>query len=232
MDKRKILVVDDEEDIVDLLTFTLESEDFAVISAGDGIAAIEKIKGEHPSLIILDIMMPRMGGLECISYIRSKDAYKHLPIIIASAKSTEEDIVKGLDLGADDYITKPFSLKVVNAKVKALLRRNRDTGPSPSSNILILGPLEMNRTMFTTILDGKNIELTSTEFELLSLMVQQPDRVFTRNQLINESKGADYSATERSIDVQVVALRRKLGDWGKQRIKTVWGIGYKIESQI
>lgn len=232
MNKTKILVVDDEEDIVDLLTFTLEGEDFDVLSACDGIAAIEKIKQEKPSLIILDIMMPRMDGIACIKYIRSKEEYQNLPIIIASAKSTEEDIVKGLDLGADDYITKPFSLKVVSAKVKALLRRNRDTDQSQTSNILSLGPLEMNRTMFTTILDGTSIELTSTEFELLSLMVQQPDRVFTRNQLINESKGSDYSATERSIDVQVVALRRKLGNWGKQRIKTVWGIGYKIESQI
>jgi len=231
MNTRKILVVDDEEDIVDLLTFTLESEKFAVVSARDGIAAIEEIKKEKPSLLILDIMMPRMDGFACISYIRSKEEYKTLPIIIASAKSTEEDIVKGLELGADDYITKPFSLKVVSAKVKALLRRETKSDQH-QSDTLQLGPLTLNRTMFTTTLHEKSIALTSTEFELLALMVQQPDRVFTRNQLINESKGADYSATERSIDVQVVALRKKLGDWGKQNIKTVWGIGYKIESQI
>ncbi|MGH4037285.1 MAG: response regulator transcription factor [Sphaerochaeta sp.] len=231
MNDKKILVVDDEDDIVELITFQLESDGFSVISAKDGMEAVSKINKENPDLVILDIMMPRMSGLDVLKLIRNKEDRNNLPIIIASAKSSEEDIVLGLNLGADDYITKPFSLKVVSAKVKALLRRKPEMAKS-SDDIITFRTLVLNKARFSTTLDGVPITLTSTEFDLLYLLVGNPGRVFTRNQLINESKGSDYPVTQRSIDVQIVSLRKKLGDFGKTYIKTVWAIGYKIENEI
>jgi len=231
MNDKKILVVDDEEDIVELITFQLESDGFSVISAKDGMEAVSKINKENPDLVILDIMMPRMSGLDVVKLIRNKEDRNNLPIIIASAKSSEEDIVAGLDLGADDYMTKPFSLKVISAKVKALLRRKPEMAKA-SDDTITFRTLVLNKARFTTTLDGVPITLTSTEFDLLYLLVENPGRVFTRNQLINESKGSDYPVTQRSIDVQIVSLRKKLGEFGKTYIKTVWAIGYKIENEI
>lgn len=235
MNNNKILVVDDEEDIVELMTFQLKNEGFEVICANDGMEAVVKINKENPSLVILDIMMPRMSGLDVVKLIRAKEEDNHLPIIIVSAKSSEDDVVKGLDLGADDYVTKPFSLKVLSAKVKALLRRKEEKAKDKKNvdtQIIELGSLILNRNKYTCILDSENIELTATEFELLFLMAAEPGRVFTRNQLINDSKGSDYPVTQRSIDVQVVSLRKKLGEFGKNTIKTVWGIGYKVENEV
>jgi two-component system phosphate regulon response regulator PhoB len=231
----KILVVDDEEDIVELMSFQLENDGFDVISANDGMEAIVKINKENPSLVILDIMMPRMSGLDVIKLIRAKEEDSHLPIIIVSAKSSEDDVVMGLDLGADDYLTKPFSLKVLSAKVKAIKRRFESKTVEKvieNTQIIKFSSLVLDRNKYTCTLDSKNIELTATEFELLFLMASDIGRVFTRNQLINDSKGSDYPVTQRSIDVQVVSLRKKLGEFGKNTIKTVWGIGYKIENEV
>ncbi len=231
----KILVVDDEEDIVELMSFQLENDGFDVISANDGMEAIVKINKENPSLVILDIMMPRMSGLDVIKLIRAKEEDSHLPIIIVSAKSSEDDVVMGLDLGADDYLTKPFSLKVLSAKVKAIKRRFESKTVEnviEDTQIIKFSSLVLDRNKYTCTLDSKNIELTATEFELLFLMASDIGRVFTRNQLINDSKGSDYPVTQRSIDVQVVSLRKKLGEFGKNTIKTVWGIGYKIENEV
>ncbi len=231
----KILVVDDEEDIVELMSFQLENDGFDVISANDGMEAIVKINKENPSLVILDIMMPRMSGLDVIKLIRAKEEDSHLPIIIVSAKSSEDDVVMGLDLGADDYLTKPFSLKVLSAKVKAIKRRFESKTVEKvieDTQIIKFSSLVLDRNKYTCTLDSKNIELTATEFELLFLMASDIGRVFTRNQLINDSKGSDYPVTQRSIDVQVVSLRKKLGEFGKNTIKTVWGIGYKIENEV
>jgi len=235
MNNNKILVVDDEEDIVELMRFQLENDGFDVISANDGMEAIVKINKESPSLVILDIMMPRMSGLDVVKLIRAKEEDSHLPIIIVSAKSSEDDVVAGLDLGADDYLTKPFSLKVLSAKVKTIKRRYENTSNTiekKDNQIIEFSNLVLNRNKYTVTLDSKNIDLTATEFELLFLMASDIGRVFTRNQLINESKGNDYPVTQRSIDVQVVSLRKKLGEFGKNTIKTVWGIGYKIENEV
>ncbi|MBK5200962.1 MAG: response regulator transcription factor [Spirochaetaceae bacterium] len=235
MNNNKILVVDDEEDIVELMTFQLENDGFEVISANDGMEAVVKINKEKPTLVILDIMMPRMSGFDVVKLIRAKEEENHLPIIIVSAKSSEDDVVKGLDLGADDYVTKPFSLKVLSAKVKALIRRKEENSiekKEVDTQIIELSLLMLNRNKYTCTLDSNQIELTATEFELLFLMASEPGRVFTRNQLINDSKGSDYPVTQRSIDVQVVSLRKKLGEFGKNTIKTVWGIGYKVENEV
>lgn len=237
MSNKKILVVDDEEDIVELITFQLERDGYDVVCANDGIEAVSKINKENPDLVILDIMMPRMSGLDVVQLIRGKKDKHSLPIIIVSAKSTEDDIVKGLDLGADDYLTKPFSLKVLSAKVKAVLRMIEDKKDSDSSSsnddgTIIFEELILNKRRHSCSLNEKLIDLTATEFELLYLLAREPGRVFTRNQLINESKGDDYPVTQRAIDVQVVSLRKKLGDFGKNSIKTVWGIGYKLENEV
>lgn len=236
MSNKKILVVDDEEDIVELITFQLERDGYNVCSANDGIEAVSKINKDRPDLVILDIMMPRMNGLDVVQLIRGKEDKKSLPIIIVSAKSTEDDIVAGLEFGADDYLTKPFSLKVLSAKVNSFFRRKehlQKLGKSISNEeIITFNNLILNKRRHCCSLNNQVIELTATEFELLYLLVSEPGRVFTRNQLINESKGTDYPVTQRSIDVQVVSIRKKLGSFGKASIKTVWGIGYKIENEV
>jgi two-component system phosphate regulon response regulator PhoB len=237
MNNKKILVVDDEEDIVELITFQLERDGYHVICANDGIEAISKINKDDPDLVILDIMMPRMSGLDVVQLIRGKKDKKSLPIIIVSAKSTEDDIVAGLDFGADDYLTKPFSLKVLSAKVKAIFRMKEEQKETLGNNkneeeIISFNDLTLNKRRHSCTLKENLIDLTATEFELLYLLAREPGRVFTRNQLINESKGNDYPVTQRAIDVQVVSLRKKLGDFGKNCIKTVWGIGYKLENEV
>ena len=220
-----ILIADDEEDIRELITFRLRSDGFDTITAENGMDAYSKIKQKKPDLIIADIMMPGMSGLELVKILKEKDDTKNIPIIIASARTEEDDIVLGLEAGADDYITKPFSLKVLSAKVKAQLRRRTVS----EENRNIAGIIEMNKEKHQCFLKGEEILLSGTEYSLLFVMVQNPGRVFTRNQLINKIKGSDYPVTERSVDVQIVSLRKKLGSFGKENLKTVWGIGYKLE---
>jgi two-component system phosphate regulon response regulator PhoB len=234
MNNKKILVVDDEADIVELITFQLERDGYKVISAKDGIEAVSKINRDKPDLVLLDIMMPRMSGLDVVEFIRGKDDTISLPIIIISAKSTEDDIVEGMELGADDYLTKPFSLKVLSAKVNSLFRRREHFQALLDSSFkeesISYKELTLNKRCHSCTLNEQLIDLTATEFDLLYLLAREPGRVFTRNQLINESKGNDYPVTQRAIDVQVVSLRKKLGNFGKTSIQTVWGIGYKIEN--
>jgi two-component system phosphate regulon response regulator PhoB len=236
MSIKKILVVDDETDIIELITFQLERDGYIVISANDGIEAVSKINKDKPDLVILDIMMPRMSGLDVVQLLRGNEDKKSLPIIIVSAKGTEDDIVEGMDLGSDDYLTKPFSLKVLSSKVKAIFRRKEQLQtsgePTLPDELISYKKLTLNKRRHSCTLNEQIIELTATEFELLYLLAGEPGRVFTRNQLINESKGNDYPVTQRAIDVQIVSLRKKLGDFGKTSIKTVWGIGYKIENEI
>lgn len=222
---KSILVVDDEEDIRELISFQLKHDGYDVYSAVDGMDAFSKIRQINPDLMIIDVMMPRLGGLELIEMLKKNDKLATIPIIIASAKTGEEDIVKGLDIGADDYITKPFSLKVLSAKVKAQFRRNKKNDDS----LIVAGILNLNELKHTCTLKDEEIDLSATEFAMLQLMAKEPGRVFTRNQLINDTKGSDYPVTERSVDVQIVSLRKKLGSFGKNHLKTVWGIGYKLE---
>lgn len=237
MDNKNILVVDDEEDIVELITFQLERDGYTVWKANDGMEAIQIISKKNPDLVLLDLMMPRMNGLDVVELLREKYKKKSLPIIIISAKSTEDDIVKALDLGADDYITKPFSLKVLTAKVRTIFRGidrldNLNDFSNKEDGFIFYKSLMMSKIRHRCTLDDTLIDLTATEFELLYLLISEPGRVFTRNQLINKSKGSDYPVTLRSIDVQIVSIRKKLGEFGKKTIKTVWGIGYKIECEV
>ncbi len=221
-----ILIVEDDEDIAELIRFHLQKQGYATEIAMDGKAALEQFDATRPALILLDVMLPVIDGLEVLKAIRY-DRRSTVPIIIESARGEETDIVTGLELGADDYITKPFSPTVLVAKVKSLFRRVQNDHKAPD-DVVTTKHLSLDKNKHSCLADGANIELTATEFSLLAALASEPERVFTRSQLISTTKGSDYPVTERSIDVQIATLRRKLKSCGNA-IKTVWGIGYKYQ---
>ncbi|MDY4611139.1 MAG: response regulator transcription factor [Sphaerochaetaceae bacterium] len=234
--KQTILVVEDEMDIQELICYHLRMEGFQVERASAGDEALRIIQTNEPNLVVLDLMLPGISGLEVLKNLRFVMNLKSLPVIIASARTEESDIITGLELGADDYLPKPFSPKVLTAKVKALLRRVQGDREAPTNgdiaqkNVITPAGLTMDPLRHTCSFKGEEINFTATEFALLYLMVSESGRVFTRNQLISTVKGSDYPVTERSIDVQIASLRRKLGVAG-EAVKTVWGIGYKYQEQ-
>ncbi len=216
-----ILVVEDDLDIRELERYALSSNGYTVLEAENGKEAVSMLEKHDIDLVILDIMMPVMDGLSAIKAIRYT-LQSSVPIIVVSAKGDESDIITALELGCDDYLTKPFSMNVMNSKIRAVLRRLSETN---TSNMVHHAGLVMDSQKHQCMVDGNEVELTATEFSLLYLLASNPEQVFTRNQMIIKVKGSDYPVTDRSIDVQVATIRRKLGSYG-QRIKTVWGIGY------
>lgn len=222
----KILVVDDEADIVHLLKYNLSKERFSVFTAKDGEEGLSKIKEIVPDLVILDVVMPKLHGTEVCRIIKSDERYKNIPVIMLTAKSTEKNIVDGLNIGADDYVTKPFSIKVLISRVKALLRRNQEV----KKEILKIGEIELNLTSRETFLKGEVIDFTFTRFELLALFLSNPNVAFSRKDIILKVKGEDYPVTERAIDVHIVELRKKLKDYGSN-IKSIRGVGYKFDTE-
>jgi len=227
MAKKKILVVDDEEDILKLIKYNLLNEGYSVECVTSGEDALKKVGSELPHLIILDLMLPGVDGLDACKQIKNDAKTAHIPIIMLTAKGEEPDIVIGLELGADDYITKPFSPRVLMARIKAVLRRGEKIKFDPANTIAI-HELVINPTHHQILLNGKEIELTTTEFEILRFLTQRPGWVFTRNQIINAVRGDDYAITDRSVDVQIVGLRKKLMSAGKY-IETVRGVGYRFK---
>lgn len=222
----KILVVDDEADIVHLLKYNLSKECFNVFTAKDGEEGLSKIKEIMPDLVILDVVMPKLHGTEVCRIIKNDERYKNIPIIMLTAKSTEKNIVDGLNIGADDYVTKPFSIKVLMARVKALLRRKKEV----KNEILKIGELELNLTSREAFLEGESIDFTFTRFELLALFLSNPNVAFSRKDIILKIKGDDYPVTERAIDVHIVELRKKLKSYAKN-IKSIRGVGYKFVTE-
>lgn len=220
----RVLIVEDDSDIRMLLRFHLRNAGYTFLEAEDGNQALELIRKEDIDLVILDIMLPGIGGIDILKYIRYESQKKKLPVIIASALTEDVDIVTALELGADDYITKPFSPRVLIAKIKSVLRRV-DTSEKGPDTISSLG-LTMNQLSRTCRIADENIPLKATEFEVLFTLTERPEKVFTRKELIESIKGQDYAVTERSIDVQITSIRKKLGPLGSH-IQTVWGIGYK-----
>ncbi|AEV27968.1 response regulator with CheY-like receiver domain and winged-helix DNA-binding domain [Sphaerochaeta pleomorpha str. Grapes] len=220
-----ILVVDDDLDIRRLECFNLETNGYKTVSAENGKEALRLLATETIDAIILDIMMPVMDGLETIKEIRY-GLHNSVPIIIASAKGDEGDIVMALELGADDYLTKPFSMKVMISKIKAVLRRMQTN--TEGETIVRANNLTMDVTRHLCMVQDKQVDLTATEFALLYLLASNKEQVFTRAQIISKVKGNDYPVTDRSIDVQVATLRKKLGEEGNS-IKTIWGIGYTFK---
>jgi len=228
--EKKILIVEDELDIQELMSFYLKKEDFEIETSSNGNQALEKIRKGNFDLIILDIMLPGKSGLEVLKEVRYKLENK-VPIIIASARSEDSDIITGLELGADEYLTKPFSPAVLTAKVKAMIRYRQKESSKDKNEIKTKNSLSFNVERHTCFYKQTEINLTATEFSLLLLLVKEEGRVFTREQLINSVKGNDYPVTQRAIDVQIASIRKKLGELGKN-LKTVWSVGYKYQEGI
>jgi two-component system phosphate regulon response regulator PhoB len=219
--------VDDEEDILKLLDYNLGREGYRVSRVETGEDAIAQARGQNPDLIILDLMLPGLDGLEVCRLLRAGESTTAIPIIMLTAKGEEADIVTGLQLGADDYITKPFSPSVLLARVKAVLRRSKSRPLSETESVhvheIIVDP---GRHIVTV--GGDRVSLTLTEFRMLHALARRPGWVFTRYQLVEASRGEDAEVTDRSVDVHIVSLRRKLGAAG-ERIETVRGVGYRFK---
>lgn len=221
----RILVVDDEKNICELLRLYLEKEGFEVDTAGDGVAAVERVREKRPSLVLLDIMMPKMDGWEACREIRK---LCDVPVIMLTAKGETFDKVMGLELGADDYVVKPFDAKEVIARIKAVLRRAG--GGADVEGEVSYDKLTVNIVKYELTVDGKRVDTPPKELELLYHMAKNPGRVFTRDQLLDEVWGFEYFGDSRTVDVHIKRLREKLeGVSDKWELKTVWGVGYKFE---
>ncbi len=224
--KNKILVVEDDSDILELLKYNLQREGYQVITTVSGETALEYAKTDQPSLILLDLMLPDLSGLDVCKALKSDERTSHIPIVMLTAKGEETDIVAGLELGADDYITKPFSLNVLIARIRAVLRRRSKSVDDKSP--LSIGALTIHPGRHEVFINEKPINLTLTEFRILHLLARKPGWVFTRYQIVNGVHSDEYIVTDRSVDVQVVSLRKKMGSFGKL-IETVRGIGYRFK---
>ncbi len=229
MPKEKILVVDDEEDILELVRFNLSKEGYQVVCAATGEKAVEMARSELPDLMVLDLMLPGMDGLEVAGFLKNHPETHHLPIVMLTAKGDESDVVTGLELGADDYVTKPFSPKILVARIKAVLRRKATDTPD-DSEVVKIHNLVIHPGRREVRVAGKPVDLTFTEFGVLSYLVRRPGWVFTRSQIVDAVRGSDYFVTDRSVDVQIVGLRKKLGSMG-QYIETVRGVGYRFKEE-
>ncbi len=229
--KPRILLVEDETDIRKLIALLIERENMDFSEAGDGITALQSLKRECFDLAVLDWMLPGMDGIEITRWIRSQTELRNLPILMLTAKTQPEDIVVGLDAGADDYLTKPFEAKVLLARVRALLRRNQPsptTTANPKENSLLrVGEIALDTEAFRASCQGKTIELTRSEFLLLKALMTNAGKVLTRNQLIDCVQGSDVAVIDRTIVTHVFGLRKKLGAFA-DFIETVRGIGYRV----
>ncbi len=219
----KILLVDDEQDILELIRYNLEKEGFEIHTASNGKEAVEKAHQVKPDLILLDVMMPEMDGIETCMLLRETEAFKHTLIAFLTARGEDYSQIAGFDSGADDYITKPLKPRVLVSRVKALLRRGGSMAEEekvPASGITI------DREKYLVIKDGNELTLPKKEFELLALLLSKPGKVFTRESILNDVWGHDIVVGDRTIDVHIRKLREKIGD---EFIRTVKGVGYKLE---
>ena len=227
MPKEKILVVDDEEDILELLKYNLSREGYQVFCTTSGEKTLNLVKTETPDLILLDLMLPGMDGLEVARRLKESPPTKNVPIVMLTAKGEEADIVTGLELGADDYITKPFSPRILLARVKAVLRRKAKESQDKTS-VIQAHNLLIHPGRHEVRVNDNPVQLTFTEFGILHYLARRPGWVFTRSQIVDEVRGEDYYVTDRSVDVQIVGLRKKLGPAGEY-IETVRGVGYRFK---
>lgn len=222
---KKILVIDDEPKIVEICRDYLQASGFEVVQAGDGLRGLAAARRERPDLVVLDLMMPEMDGLDVCRILRRES---NVPIIMLTARVEETDKLMGLELGADDYLTKPFSPRELVARVRTVLRRGAGNAPV---EMIRVGDLELDRTRFLVTVAGKEISLTPTEFELLVIMAGQPGRIFSRAQLLEAVRGTAFESYERAIDSHIRNLRQKIEPHEDQPryIQTVYGVGYKLE---
>ena len=221
-----LLIVEDELDLLELLRFNLEREGYDVETATSGAAALAAAKRRTPDLVLLDRMLPGMEGLEICRRLRKREETAAVPVIMLTAKGEEADVVKGLEAGADDYVTKPFSPRVLLARIRAVLRRGGGVG-GDGEGVLAAGGVRLDPERHAVSVDGDAVDLTATEFKLLALLLSRPGRVYTRQQIIERIHEGFAAVTDRSVDVLVVALRRKLLGRG-DRVETVRGVGYRF----
>lgn len=225
--KESILIVDDEEDIIELIRYNLSKAGYRVSCVGTGEEGLSFAKSTPPDLIILDLMLPGVDGLDVCRKLKSDPATQDIPIIMVTARGEEADIVTGLEMGADDYLAKPFSPRVLLARIKSVLRRGKSEPVDANATVKFEG-LSINPLRREVHVEEQLVELTNTEFKLLHFLARQPGVVFTRYQIVDGVHGDDYPVTDRSIDVQVVGLRKKLESCGKY-IETVRGVGYRFK---
>ena len=227
MPRESILVVEDEDDIAELIRYNLEKDNFTVTVAVSGEKGVEAARRKRPDLILLDLMLPGMNGLEVCRTIKADRSTSDIPIVMVTARGEESDIVAGLELGAEDYVTKPFGLKELLARVRAVLRRRAVRIPTEDEP-LRLHEIEIHPGRHEVRAGSEGVVLTNTEFRILHFLARQPGWVFTRYQIVDGIRGENYPVTERAVDVQIVALRRKLGGFGGL-IETVRGVGYRFK---
>jgi phosphate regulon transcriptional regulator PhoB len=220
----KIAIVEDEADILEVLRYNLHREGFSVTTAVDGAAGLDQIRREMPDLVLLDLMLPGMGGIDICRHLKASETTKSIPIIMVSAKGEEGDVVLGLHLGADDYITKPFSPRELVARVRAVLRRAQ---PHQIEAKIEIGHLVIDADQHRVEVDGKEVKFTATEFRLLFHLASNPGRVFSREQLLDHATSNEAVIFDRNIDVHISTIRRKVGS-DRQLIETIRGIGYRF----
>jgi two-component system, OmpR family, alkaline phosphatase synthesis response regulator PhoP len=229
MFKRSVLVIDDEEDLIDLIRYNLVREGFNIIAARDGESGLSLAFQKRPDLVVIDLMLPGIDGFEVCRSLRAESKTSQIPIIMLTAKASESDRIVGLELGADDYITKPFSPGELTARVKALLRRTTAFHQPPA--ILKRGNLTIDLDSHEVSCGSASVELTATEYRLLQFMASNPGRVYTRDAIIDGAMGREVTVLDRTVDVHIMSLRRKLGNCGK-RIETLRGFGYRFRQEI
>ena len=227
----RILIIEDDKDIVELVRYNLEKDSFQIVSCGDGVSGLAQIRKSSPDLLILDLMLPKLSGLEICKEIRRDEKLNRLPILMLTARGEEADRIVGLELGADDYVTKPFSPRELAARVKALLRRVHS--PSEETRLIEVGPLRVDPVSYRAQRQGKTLPLSTLEFRLLYYLAARPNRVFSRDQLLDAVWGSDRFVTPRSVDVYVRRLREKveINPEKPEYLKTVRGAGYIFETR-
>ena len=228
MAKSTILIIEDERSLLEILAYNLTNEGFEVLTASDGQDGLRRAKTSVPDLVVLDLMLPGLDGLQVCRQIRSDPKTQAIRILMLTAKSEEVDEIVGFNMGADDYVAKPFKIKPLISRIKALLRR--PSAEQQTGETVAIEGIEIDRTNHTAKLDGEEMQLTPTEFKMLWTMMRRPGRPYSRNELLDNARGEDANALERTIDVHVRSLRQKLGDKGRF-VETVRGIGYRFKAE-
>ncbi len=226
----RILVVDDERDILELIRFNLEREGFTVFTVDTGEAALSQTNRIRPDLVVLDLMLPGVDGTEVCRRLRHDEATQAIPVLMLTARTEDSDIVTGLEVGADDYVTKPFSPRVLVARIRAILRRGGAEADGEDRQVVRIHGIRIDISQHEVWIDERQVHLSATEFAILVFLARNPGWVFSRNKIIDTVKGKDYPVTERSVDVQILGLRKKLGEKGKL-VQTVRGVGYRLQAE-